>query len=177
MDMKVPTLKMDSTKKKDKKKDAFEEMVKALDYKRYDGSPNENWSTLRERYDQFCEETSLTVLSRIHNSKNIYKTVAWVLLTLAMLTWMSVECYWLFEKYFQYPVEVKTELRAVPRHEFPSVTVCNLNPLKDSRKRDEPFHTLGSTFIIKDDDMLYNEYVGGLEEMLRGVIYGDDWLY
>ncbi|KAL3891467.1 hypothetical protein ACJMK2_003729 [Sinanodonta woodiana] len=162
--MKVP---IDFVTKKEEKKDAFEEMVKAFDYKRYNGTPSGNWSTLRERYDQFCEETSLTVLSRIHNSKNIYKTIAWIVLTLAMLIWMFVECYWLFTKYFQYPVEVKTELRAVPRHEFPSVTVCNLNPLKDSRKRDEPFNSLGNTLIIKDDDMLYNQYVGGLQERLR----------
>ena len=55
-------------------------------------------------------------------------------------------------------MEVKIELTAVPRLEFPSVTICNLNPLKKGNMHRVPFVALHEYFHLDDRDSLYEDY-------------------
>ena len=71
-----------------------------------------------------------------------------------------MQCYWLLDKFFQYPIEVKLEIEAAKELAFPSVTVCNLNPIRSQKlNRDEQFESLKHfTDQIQNDDMLYDFY-------------------
>ncbi|XP_021348423.1 acid-sensing ion channel 1-like isoform X2 [Mizuhopecten yessoensis] len=114
--------------------------------------------TLRERFQIFMNETSFTALTRIHKANSIIKRVIWFVVLLAMLAWLSIQCFWLLEKYFKYPVDVKIELVSVAKIEFPSVTICNRNPLRKSIIKNSPFRTMEDDFLkVKQDDSLYDK--------------------
>ena len=69
---------------------------------------------------------------------------------------------------FSYPVEVKIEMKAVPKLEFPSVTICNLNPLKKDHMHDGPFALLRDYFELDDTDSLYDDYWEETRKHLEG---------
>ena len=70
--------------------------------------------------------------------------------------------------HFSYPVEVKIEVKAVPKLEFPSVTLCNLNPLKRDHMHEGPFAYLHEYFELDDTDSLYDDYWKEAREHLEG---------
>ncbi|CAG5120526.1 unnamed protein product, partial [Candidula unifasciata] len=76
-----------------------------------------------------------------------------------MIVYMGIQCYWLLERYYSYPMEVKLDLKASRVLDFPSVTICNLNPIRlDSVKQDpyRPLETFASPNLF---DMLYQATV------------------
>ncbi|XP_033750683.1 LOW QUALITY PROTEIN: acid-sensing ion channel 1-like [Pecten maximus] len=114
--------------------------------------------TIHERFDIFMNETSFTALTRIHKANSIIKRIVWFVVLVGMLAWLSVQCYWLLDKYFKYPVDVKIELISSPTMEFPSVTICNRNPLRKSMIDYSPFRTMQDDFLkVKQDDRLYEK--------------------
>ncbi|KAJ8304243.1 hypothetical protein KUTeg_017826 [Tegillarca granosa] len=124
----------------------------------------ESSPTLKERYEIFMNETSFTALTKIHKASSICKKFIWIILVLAMLIWLSIQCFWLLEKFFNYPVDVKIEMVSVPRMEFPSVTICNRNPLKKSKVKDSPFMEVWKSFEIKEDNSMYDKAVERFRE-------------
>ncbi|KAL4218107.1 ligand-gated sodium channel [Mactra antiquata] len=107
--------------------------------------------TAKEIYSDFCEQTSFSALTRIHKASH-----------------------W-------YPVEVKVEVTAVPNLDFPSVTICNLNPLKRSMMSYPPFDNLSNYFHLDDKDMLYDDFIDDkrrewMEENSTEHAYDDDYM-
>lgn len=116
----------------------------------------QNRISLKERTHDFINETSFTAITRIVKANTIFKKILWLILVLAMMAWLAIQCYWLLEKYFNYPVEVKIEIKSASKLDFPSVTVCNRNPLKRSKLTASVFSKLSETFDLKTDATLYN---------------------
>lgn len=121
--------------------------------------------TAKEIYDDFCQDTSFTALTRIHKAAQWYKQVIWLLAFLFMVTWLIIQCYWLFLKYYSYPVEVKLEVKATSNLEFPSVTICNVNPLRKSQMSGDAFVNVSKYFQLDDTDMLYDAYLSQLKKI------------
>lgn len=113
--------------------------------------------TLKERFDIFVSETSFTALTKIFKARNIAKSIAWLILTITMIAWLCIQCYWLFTKYLSYPYEVNIEKESVPQMQFPSVTICNRNPVKKSKFDTSPFKNFGSTFTLSQDASLFDK--------------------
>ncbi|KAL8568700.1 hypothetical protein ACOMHN_058429 [Nucella lapillus] len=115
---------------------------------------------VREELGHFCTETSFTPLVRIYNASSWLRRLGWLLVVFSMFSWLTVQCYWLLDKYFSYPMEVKIGMVAARELPFPSVTVCNLNPIRRKQAEDLPgFKPLGRyTDLIKNDDPLYKKY-------------------
>ncbi|KAK7496040.1 hypothetical protein BaRGS_00012741 [Batillaria attramentaria] len=115
---------------------------------------------MKEEFSHFCTETSFTAITRIYNASSIRRRIGWTVLLLGMLAWLSIQCFWLLNLYFQYPMEVKMDIEAARQLEFPSVTVCNMNPIKKQEVEHNPaFYPLKHfTDKIDDDDMLYDYY-------------------
>jgi hypothetical protein len=61
-------------------------------------------------------------------------------------------------QYFSYPMEVKVDILTASEIQFPSVTLCNLNPIRaDALRESQQFRPLVHyTDQIKNDDQLYN---------------------
>ncbi|XP_071102852.1 epithelial sodium channel subunit gamma-like [Haliotis cracherodii] len=132
----------------------------------YRGEEEMKTGNVKEQFKKFFQETSFTALVRIYNATSLVKRLAWLVVFLGMLVWLSVQCYWLLERYFNYPMEVKMDLVAAQEIEFPSVTVCNLNPLKQSKLMEMPYADLGSFMQLESQDMLYTAFKDN---------YYDDW--
>lgn len=63
-------------------------------------------NSIKDELSAFFTETSFTALTQIYKANSIWKRVVWTVLVIGMLAWMVVQCYWLFEKYYKYPIEV-----------------------------------------------------------------------
>ncbi|XP_052701236.1 degenerin unc-8-like [Crassostrea angulata] len=137
------------------KKPCFKEIVKRK-------IEEDRMTTLKERTDNFINETSFTAIARIVKANTILKKIIWLILVMAMMAWLTIQCYWLLDKYFSYPVEVKIELKSAPKLAFPSVTVCNRNPLKKSKLAGSVFSRLRDKLDLKTDTTLYN---GAMEQL------------
>lgn len=120
--------------------------------------------TVKERFDIFLSETSFTALTKIFKAGTIIKQIIWLVLVMAMISWLSIQCYWLFSKYFAYPVEVKIELIAKQKMDFPSVTVCNRNPVRKSKMKTSPFYAVKDVFEMKQDKWLYDMAVNMMQK-------------
>ncbi|XP_048735212.2 degenerin unc-8-like [Ostrea edulis] len=123
-----------------------------------------NRISLKERTEDFINETSFTAIARVVKANTILKKIIWLILVIAAMAWLGLQCYWLFDKYFSYPVEVKVELKSAAKLAFPSVTVCNRNPLKKCKLGESVFAGLTDTFNLKTDDTLYNEAMDKLRD-------------
>ena len=53
---------------------------------------------------------------------------------------------------------MKIERKADPNMQFPSITICNINPLKACQLKG-PFSSIKGPLEIDDDDMLYDDYI------------------
>lgn len=125
--------------------------------------------TLKERTENFINETSFTAIARIVKANTILKKIIWLILVIAMMAWLTIQCYWLLDKYFSYPVEVKIELKSASKLAFPSVTICNRNPLKKSKLPGSVFSRLKDMLDLKTDTTLYN---GAMEQLQHRVHSG-----
>ncbi|XP_041368150.1 degenerin-like protein asic-1 [Gigantopelta aegis] len=115
--------------------------------------------SLSEKVAVFFNETSFTPLVRIYNASNWFKRICWLVVVLGMLSWLSVQCIWLFQRYFRYPVEVKMDIVFAKELEFPSVTVCNMNPLKRSMTKYEPYFLLEGFVDPKPENLMMTRFM------------------
>ncbi|XP_059174117.1 amiloride-sensitive sodium channel subunit gamma-like [Physella acuta] len=115
----------------------------------------EQTTSVRDELSLFLTETSFTPIVLIYNSTSALKKLAWSVLVLGFLAYSIVQCYWLLERYYSYPVEVKLDLKASVELEFPSVTICNLNPIRQSSARHEPYKALEKFVQPESDDILF----------------------
>lgn len=131
--------------------------------------------TVKERFDIFISETSFTALTKICKAGNIFKQIVWLILVLAMLSWLCIQCFWLFEKYLSYPYEVKIELKSSQKMEFPSVTVCNRNPIRRSRFENSPFNApeFKGLFEVWQNSQLYDKAVKSMKNQTKERYDGD----
>ncbi|KAK0046492.1 amiloride-sensitive sodium channel subunit beta [Biomphalaria pfeifferi] len=114
-------------------------------------------SRVRDEFSMFVSETSFTPLIVIYNSTSILKRLIWILVVLACSGWTAVQCYWLLDRFLAYPTEVKIELKAASELEFPSVTVCNLNPIRRNEINSEPFKVLAEFIEPVTSDVLFKQ--------------------
>ncbi|XP_050401796.1 degenerin-like protein asic-1 [Patella vulgata] len=94
---------------------------------------------LREQLGSFCKDTSFTAIVNIYRATSVFKRLAWFLTFLFCLGWLTFQCYQLLDRYFSYPSDVKIEINSVTELDFPSVTVCNMNPVRSSALFSPPF--------------------------------------
>ena len=71
-------------------------------------------------------------IPNIKRAQNSYRRIFWLILFISGLTAFTVHCYLSITLFFQYDVTVNVDILSKPRLEFPAVTVCNLNPVKES---------------------------------------------
>ncbi|GFO34209.1 amiloride-sensitive sodium channel subunit gamma [Plakobranchus ocellatus] len=110
---------------------------------------------IKEEISSFFSETSFTALTRIYKAQSIFRRLAWTVVVVAMMSWLGVQCFWLLDRYFRYPIEVKLDLKASPELDFPSVTICNVNPILVSNLESEPFTRLSSSAEPDTSDSLF----------------------
>lgn len=98
--------------------------------------------TIGYEIKKFCKETSFTAVTRIHGAKSIFKRFIWIIVFLSMLAWVTFQITWLLTDYLKYPIDVQIQLESTHELEFPSVTICNLNPIIERKMNNSPFESI-----------------------------------
>ncbi|CAG5133397.1 unnamed protein product [Candidula unifasciata] len=80
---------------------------------------------------------------------------------------MVVQCYWLFDRYYKYPIEVKMDMKVSSSLEFPSVTICNLNPIIQSKVFYKPYKPLIEYVDPTVHDSLFQEAISNWQFHVR----------
>ena len=80
---------------------------------------------------KFAENTSLGGMSYMNNSNRWWSTAFWIFIFVVGLVLCTAHLYLIFQNYYGYPYATIDELKydLLP---FPSVTVCNRNPIRVS---------------------------------------------
>ncbi|BFY97650.1 hypothetical protein BsWGS_00690 [Bradybaena similaris] len=156
----------DSTDKEEKKgiaKLSYYDAVSSPDLRSSSRASQDKTSlmknSIKDELSAFFTETSFTALTQIYKANSIWKRVVWIVLVIAMLAWMVVQCYWLFEKYYKYPIEVKMDMKVSSSLEFPSVTICNLNPIIQEKVFYKPYLPLKKYVDPDIYDALFQETI------------------
>lgn len=131
--------------------------VSEADLKEYEKSRN----SLKGRFQDFCSETSFSPVSHIYKAGSTGKKFIWIFTCLGLTAYMSYQCSNLIINYMKHPSEVDIVLAFASELNFPSVTVCNLNPLRRGKLINSQY---GEFFQnLKDDgsdDILYRSAHG-----------------
>lgn len=87
-------------------------------------------SNMKSDLSLFLQNSSIFVLNRIGNSPTLNRKRFWVTVLIVGLTGCVLQVGQYLTSYYKYPVVVNIDSRRINPTEFPSVTLCNLNPLR-----------------------------------------------
>lgn len=111
-------------------RDTKEPRMAAEEVKREKEGLIEFYSSYRELFEFFCNNTTIHGAIRLVCSRNNrMKTAFWLVLFLVTFGLMYWQFGLLFGQYFSYPVSINVNVNS-DRLLFPSVTVCTLNPYR-----------------------------------------------
>ncbi|ESO02513.1 hypothetical protein HELRODRAFT_161791 [Helobdella robusta] len=87
-----------------------------------------DWLKIAEEVKLFCETVTIRGVARIVKSKRIVVAVLWLVAVITCSSFLIWQLCLLFVKYFTFPITTTiTEQDVDPV--FPTVTICNLNPI------------------------------------------------
>lgn len=87
--------------------------------------------TVRESLIEFCEKTTTRGLSRAVKETSTVWKVIWYAATVLLLLFAIVQVSELMNSYLEFQVIQEENTGSEVKYPFPSVTVCNLNPIRD----------------------------------------------
>ncbi|CAH1796189.1 unnamed protein product, partial [Owenia fusiformis] len=122
-----------------------------------------NEKSVKYKVDEFCNDTSINAITRAYKSKSALRRYTWIVMFITSVIIVVVQSSALVQKYFTWPSEVKVDILYDAVIEFPSITVCNLNPLRRSQLRDDDdqrkgFKNFATNSDMDEEDELYSLY-------------------
>uniref|UniRef100_A0A914ELU5 Degenerin n=1 Tax=Acrobeloides nanus TaxID=290746 RepID=A0A914ELU5_9BILA len=112
-----------------------------------------------DSFSEFAEQTSAHAIPRAYNSRSCFKKILWLLLFFICFSAFSFQAVLIIQRFLRNDIIVGVEMKFenIP---FPSVTVCNLNPYKNSLAR-----TLGP---VQDTLQAFDNAIEKSHDMLAG---------
>ncbi|XP_033096439.1 acid-sensing ion channel 1A-like [Anneissia japonica] len=96
------------------------------------------------------ERTTAHGIPNIYRSETKLGKLIWTSLFLTAVSLLLYQSKELVAKYLTYPVDVQLDVKYKIELEFPAVTICNINPIRESLLREDP--DLKDTNLIEDSD-------------------------
>lgn len=90
------------------------------------------YKSVWEVIHSLISESSLHGIPRILSSKHWYQRALWLCLVLVTFGFLVNQLYQLSSNYNSYPIKTKVSMKRTPLR-FPSISFCNLNPVKMSK--------------------------------------------
>lgn len=87
---------------------------------------------MHETLAKFSNETTAHGIRHAWNARPMPVRVVWAVIVLGAFGFLVYQYVHVFWTYFSYPVKFRVEMK-YGKLDFPSVTVCNKNPIKQSR--------------------------------------------
>lgn len=95
------------------------------------GEDQKSRPTVRESLIEFCEKTTTRGLSRAVKETSTVWKIIWYAATVLLLLFAIVQVSELMNSYLLFKVIQEEHTGSEVKYPFPSVTVCNLNPIRD----------------------------------------------
>ena len=94
----------------------------------------------RSLIGQVVENLGAHGIPNIKRAKNTYRKLFWLVIVIFGITAFSIHTYLIVAQFLDYDVTVNLDIRYAPMQDFPAVSICNLNPVKESTL--QHFHDL-----------------------------------
>ncbi|KAK6178830.1 hypothetical protein SNE40_011326 [Patella caerulea] len=88
--------------------------------------------SLKKIVKTFAERTSMQGVPNINNSKHWFQKLMWSVLLVGSMVAMTFHLKFLFDTYYAWPKHSTVSL-GFNSLEFPAVTICNVNPIRQSK--------------------------------------------
>ena len=93
-------------------------------------SPLKNlWTGLKDISRAFTEATNIGGVSKVFHSKTWLQKLVWAAFFIVFTYFTVKDTFMVFKEYYNWPVVTRIEVESRGNVSFPSVTVCNLNPV------------------------------------------------
>ncbi len=89
-------------------------------------------AVIKEKWSNFVENSTLHGMHNIFSSQTTFRRIIWTLLLLSGVGYFSYQSSELLKKYFNFPVTTKSTLVYEKEPDFPAVTICNFNMMRNS---------------------------------------------
>ncbi|XP_050401041.1 amiloride-sensitive sodium channel subunit gamma-2 [Patella vulgata] len=93
---------------------------------------NKSGKSLKKIVKSFAERTSMQGVPNINNSKHWFQKLIWSVLLVGSMVAMTFHLKFLFDTYYAWPKHSTVSL-GFNSLEFPAVTICNVNPIRQSK--------------------------------------------
>ncbi|CAH1796191.1 unnamed protein product [Owenia fusiformis] len=124
-----------------------------------DDDEEKDEKSMKYKLEEFCTESSVNAITRAYKTKSKLRRYTWLTMFLFSVTLVFAQSRTLVTKYFTYPSEVKLDMIYEPELELPSVTICNLNPIRRSKLfHNEKFEMFATNSDTDEEDELYKSY-------------------
>ena len=90
-------------------------------------------AAIKQKWNNYVESATLHGIQHVFTSAAMLRRIIWAVFLLAGIGYFSFQCTVLVKKYFSYPVSTKVTLEHESSPEFPAVTICNFNMLRQSK--------------------------------------------
>ncbi|ESN96404.1 hypothetical protein HELRODRAFT_163465 [Helobdella robusta] len=97
-----------------------------------DGLHDDRDIQVRDICTAISQHTTCTGLPHIYRSRGVIKRAGWFLITLAAIAGLVFQLYEQVSSYVQFRVDIVITVQTDYQLAFPSVTICNMNPIKKS---------------------------------------------
>ncbi|XP_033109434.1 amiloride-sensitive sodium channel subunit alpha-like [Anneissia japonica] len=116
------------------------------DYDDDDKASDDDVKTFVNLVKQRMSTTTAHGIPQITSAKTTRRKFSWVLLfcfAVGMFFWQTQE---LLIQYFNYDFDTTVEIKFSPRLDFPAITICNINPVKNDRLQESNVTDLRQKF-------------------------------
>ncbi|XP_077984582.1 acid-sensing ion channel 2-like [Glandiceps talaboti] len=139
----TPMWTVSGTKSNDRIVDMSTGDVKENRFSRFKRHHKEASFMMRERFDEFANDTTLHGMKYAVNSKyGCFRRVIWSMIVLGMISVFSVQTVRAFLRYTSYEISTVINMNYVTDMDFPAITICNYNQYRKSA-----VNTTGEKFL------------------------------
>ena len=96
----------------------------------YNEEEEEEEETPKSLWLEFCDYTSTAGPNHIKRAAERVGKIIWTIITLGFAAVLIWQISLLFIKFFNFPYNVKLDVKYDSDIQFPAVTICNLNPYR-----------------------------------------------
>ena len=120
------------------------------------------FAAIRTKWNKYANNATLHGLSHIVSSRTVLRRVLWCIFLLTGIGYVSYQWTWLVRKYLSYPVNSKVTVEFESTLEFPAITICNFNMLRQSFVDQENLGNVGK-YVLNNKLPWWQEKTGEID--------------
>ena len=120
------------------------------------------FAAMRTKWNKYANNATLHGLSHIVSSRTVLRRVLWCIFLFTGIGYVSYQWTLLVVKYLSYPVNSKVTVEFESVLEFPAITICNFNMLRQSFVDQENLGNVGK-YVLSNKLPWWEEKTGEID--------------